>query len=94
MVRGGMVSRAVRGEERGREILLPPALPTFLFTLPWRSTFEIISDWWRPHPSPAPETVLFSRDVAGEVELGVITCRQRVPNKSSLCPPLEFVSRL
>lgn len=86
--------RSSKGRREGREILLPQALPTFLFTLPWRSTFEIISVWLRPHPSPAPETVVFNRDVAGKLELSVITYRQRVLNKSLLCPPLGFVSRL
>lgn len=77
------------------------ALPTFLFFLPWNSPFEIMSVWLRPQPSPAPETLVFSRDVAGELELGVIRegvmyrteGLSLVLYKSVVCPHLEFTTQ-
>lgn len=97
-VEGSMVRGTVRREQRAGKYCIPQALTTFLFILPWSSTFQIISVWLRPQPSPAPETLVFSRNVAGELELSVI--REGVMYrtegislvlyKSLVCPDLEF----
>lgn len=47
-VKGSMVRGTVRGEKRVGKYCIPQALPTFLFILPWSSTFEIISVCLRP----------------------------------------------
>lgn len=93
-----MVRGIVRWEQRAGKYCVPQALPTFLFILPRSSTFEIISVWLRPQPSPAPETLVFSRDVAGELELSVIREGfmyrtegiKLVLYKSLVCPHLEL----
>ena len=67
-----MVREMVRQEQRKGKYCIPQSLPTFLFILPWSSTFEIISVWLTPQTSSNPETLVFSRDVVGELKFSVI----------------------